>query len=319
MQIILLHSGSHARSVVLNGWRLTLAGMTIVAAIICLVMLLYYLTLRIAAHVDWPVLQRLTAVASTKEMAERDKYLKENLEAMAIRVGEMQAQLMRLDALGERVQGLAGIKPEEFNFKTAPGLGGAAPQPTAPMHDEPLTLEEFEKVLDALAWDVEYRADYLNVVESALMADKIKSRLLPTTQPINIGYQASSFGWRLDPFSGRSGFHEGLDFAAPPGTPILAAAGGVVIAAEYHFQYGNMLEIDHGNDIITRYAHASRLLVKIGDIVRRGQQVAKVGSTGKSTGPHLHFEVLVKGIPQNPRKFLSAGAGQASVASSRMP
>ena len=319
MQIILLHSGSHARSVVLSGWRLTLAALAMAAAIIGLVMLLYYLTLRIAPHVDWPVLQRLVAMDSTKELAERDKYLKENLEAMAIRVGEMQAQLMRLDALGERVQGLAGIKPEEFNFKTAPGLGGATTNPAAPAPDEPLTLEEFEKMLDALAQGVEHRTDYLNVVESALMADKIKSRLLPTTQPVNIGYQASSFGWRLDPFSGRSGFHEGLDFAAPSGTPILAAAGGVVIAAEYHSQYGNMLEIDHGNDIITRYAHASRLLVKIGDIVRRGQQVAKVGSTGKSTGPHLHFEVLVKGIPQNPRKFLSAGARQATVASSGKP
>ena len=319
MQIIVLHSRFHARSLTLSGWRLAMTGAAIFGMMICMAFLLYYLTLRIASEVELPFLQRFVASLSTQEKAERDKYVKENLEAMAIRVGEMQAQLMRLDALGERVQGLAGIKPEEFNFKTAPGRGGAEPSSVAPTQEEPLTLETFEKALDVLARDVEHRADYLNVVESTLMTDKIKSRLLPTTQPINIGYQASSFGWRLDPFSGRSGFHEGLDFAAPPGTPILAAAGGVVIAAEYHYQYGNMLEIDHGNDIITRYAHASRLLVKVGDIVRRGQQVAKVGSTGKSTGPHLHFEVLVKGIPQNPRKFLSAGAKQATTASALNP
>ncbi len=312
MQIIVLHSRFNARSLTLSGWRLMLAGAAFLATAVCMGFLLYYLTLRIAAEVDLPILEKLAVMTSSKERAERDRYVKENLEAMAIRVGEMQAQLMRLDALGERVQGLAGIKPEEFDFKRAPGVGGAepaspVPAPT-PTPGEPLSLDAFQGLLDTMAQDMGHRADYLNVVESTLMADKVKSRLLPTTQPVNIGYQASSFGWRLDPFSGRSGFHEGLDFAAPPGTPILAAAGGVIVAAEYHYQYGNMLEVDHGNDIVTRYAHASRLLVKVGDIVRRGQQVARVGSTGKSTGPHLHFEVLVKGIPQNPRKFLSAGA-----------
>lgn len=318
MQIIVLHSRFHARSVTLSGWRLALAAFTIAVAIVALSMLLFYLAVRYAPYLNLPFARHLSVHAASQELAERDRYLKENLDAMAIRVGEMQAQIMRLDALGERVQGLAGIKPEEFNFKSPPGRGGAAPS-AAPVPDQPLSVEEFQQLLDMLARDVEQRTDYMNVVESALMADRIKSRLLPTTQPVNVGYQASSFGWRLDPFSGRSGFHEGLDFAAPPGTPILAAAGGVVIAAEYHYQYGNMLEIDHGNDIITRYAHASRLHAKVGDIVRRGQHIANVGSTGKSTGPHLHFEVLVKGIPQNPRKFLTAGANQAKTASLTPP
>jgi murein DD-endopeptidase MepM/ murein hydrolase activator NlpD len=137
--------------------------------------------------------------------------------------------------------------------------------------------------------------------------------MLPTIQPVNVTYNASGFGLRIDPFTGRSTFHDGIDFPAPVGTPIIAAAGGVVIAAEYHHEYGNMLEIDHGNGIVTRYAHASRLLAKVGDIVRRGQQVAAIGTTGRSTGAHLHFEVLVKGVPQNPQKFLSAGADQAKL------
>jgi murein DD-endopeptidase MepM/ murein hydrolase activator NlpD len=132
-------------------------------------------------------------------------------------------------------------------------------------------------------------------------------------QPVNVTYNASGFGWRSDPFTGRAAFHTGIDFPAPVGTPIDAAAGGVVIATEYHSDYGNMLEIDHGNDIVTRYAHTSRILVKVGDIVRRGEHVADIGSTGRSTGAHLHFEVLVKGIQQDPHKFLSAGAEQARI------
>jgi murein DD-endopeptidase MepM/ murein hydrolase activator NlpD len=117
----------------------------------------------------------------------------------------------------------------------------------------------------------------------------------------------SLFGWRIDPFTGRSALHTGVDFQADFGTPILAAAGGVVVTQEFHPEYGNMIEIDHGNDLITRYAHASKTWVKKGDLIKRGQKIAEVGSTGRSTGKHLHFEVLVQGIPQDPLKFLAAG------------
>jgi len=207
---------------------------------------------------------------------------------------------------------LSGVKPEEFNFKEKPGRGGPEPSSGGEKATRDLSMIEFQRALDALATDLEHRADYMNVVETTLMSDKIKSKLLPTIQPVNVAYNASGFGWRIDPFSGRNAFHDGIDFASPTGTPIVAAAGGVVIAAEYHHDYGNMLEIDHGNDIVTRYAHASKLLAKVGDIVKRGQHVANIGSTGRSTGAHLHFEVLVKGVQQNPHKFLSAGANQAT-------
>lgn len=233
---------------------------------------------------------------------------------MAVKLGVMQAQLMRLDALGERIQGLAGVKPEAFNFRELPGRGGPEHSSVVPQSGPIVDMAGFQRALEAMTRDVEHRADYFNVVETALMNDKMKSKLLPTSQPVNVSYNASGFGWRLDPFNGRSTFHDGIDFAAPVGTAITAAAGGVVIAAAYHHEYGNMLEIDHGNNIITRYAHASRLLSKVGDIVRRGQQVAAVGSTGRSTGAHLHFEVLVGGTPQNPEKFLSAGSRQSNQA-----
>ncbi len=311
MQIILLHPRFTAKSVTLGSRHILLAALTFFAAVIMAASLLYYLTLRHAADMKLPFMQGALVPATQDDTSKKDRYVKENLAAMAMKLGEMQAQLMRLDALGERVQGLAGVKPEEFNFKDKPGRGGAEPSAMG-AHD--LNMVEFQSALDALARDVEHRADYMNVVETTLMSDKIKSKLLPTIQPVNVSYNASGFGWRLDPFTGRNAFHEGIDFASPTGTPIVAAAGGVVIAAEYHHDYGNMLEIDHGNDIVTRYGHTSKLLVKVGDIVKRGQHVANIGSTGRSTGSHLHFEVLVKGIQQNPNKFLSAGADQARIA-----
>jgi murein DD-endopeptidase MepM/ murein hydrolase activator NlpD len=309
MQIILLRH-LNAKSVTLTHWHLVLAAAVFGACVMVAASLLYYITFQHAAHLDIPLLRGILASAAQDDVSRQDKYVKENLAAMAMKLGEMQAQLMRLDALGERVQGLAGVKPQEFNFKEKPGRGGAEPSAA---QDRPLDMQDFKYALDALGNDVERRADYMNVVETALISNKLKTKLLPTTQPVNVSYNASSFGWRLDPFTGRQAFHEGIDFAATVGTPIIAAAGGVVIAAEYHHDFGNMLEVDHGNDIVTRYAHASRLLVKVGDIVRRGQHIADIGSTGRSTGPHLHFEVLVKGMPQNPGKFLSAGADLAKI------
>jgi murein DD-endopeptidase MepM/ murein hydrolase activator NlpD len=286
MQIILLHPRFNAKSVTLTHWHLIVVALMFALSVITAAALLYYITFRHAADLKLPFMRDLVVSATQDDANKKDKYVKENLAAMAMKLGEMQAQLMRLDALGERVQGLAGVKPQEFNFRELPGRGGAEPSSSK---QRPLEMSEFQKALDAMVKDVEHRADYMN-------------------------YNASGFGWRLDPFSGRNAFHEGIDFAAPAGTPIVAAAPGVVIAAEYHHQYGNMLEIDHGNDIVTRYAHSSRLLAKVGDIVKRGQRVAEIGSTGRSTGSHLHFEVLVKGIQQDPHKFLAAGSSQAKMA-----
>ncbi|WP_292937586.1 M23 family metallopeptidase [Noviherbaspirillum sp.] len=310
MQIILLHPRFSARTITLRHWHLLALALFFVMSVLVAAFLLYYLTFRHATDFNIPLVRDVVASATQEDSFRKDKYVKENLAAMAMKLGEMQAQLMRLDALGERVQGLAGVKPQEFNFREPPGRGGPAPS----ANDKPLSMSEFQKALDATAKDVEQRADYMNVVETTLMSYKIRSRLLPTIQPVNVSYNASGFGWRIDPFTGKNAFHEGIDFAAAVGTPIVAAAGGVVISAEYHHQYGNMIDIDHGNDIVTRYAHTSRVYVKVGDIVRRGQRIADIGSTGRSTGSHLHFEVLVKGVQQDPHKFLAAGADQAKMA-----
>jgi len=312
MQIILMHSRFiQAKSVTLSSHHVVLAILGFMLLTIMCGALMAALTFRLASA-DLPLLRHIlpASAALPNDPNAKDRYVKENLAAMAVKLGEMQAQLIRLDALGERVQGLAGVKPEEFNFKELPARGGPEIS-SAPSRE--LNMEEFQAALDALEKDVEHRSDYMNVVETKLMGFKIQSKMLPTIQPVNVAYNASGFGWRLDPFTGRSAFHEGIDFSAPTGTPIQAAAGGVVIAAEYHPQFGNMLEIDHGGELITRYAHTSKIYVKLGDIVKRGQHIADIGSTGRSTGAHLHFEVRVKDVPQNPHKFLSAGANQASL------
>ncbi|MDO8179048.1 MAG: M23 family metallopeptidase [Undibacterium sp.] len=316
MQIIVMHSRfTQAKSITLTSRHIIFSLLVfLMVTMFCSVMMMV-MTLRLASS-DIPFLKDLVpsnvAGALPNDPNAKDRYVKENLTVMAIKLGEMQAQLIRLDALGERVQGLAGVKPEEFNFKESPGRGGI--ENSGRIAPKELTMSEFQIALDAISRDVEQRSDFLNVVETKLIGFKVQSRLLPTIQPVNVSYNASSFGWRLDPFSGRSAFHEGIDFPGPSGTPIVASAGGVIVAAEYHPQFGNMLEIDHGGEIMTRYAHTSKIYVKVGDIVKRGQHVADIGSTGRSTGAHLHFEVRVKDVPQNPLKFLSAGANQTNLA-----
>src|SRR4029450_6099484 len=153
---------------------------------------------------------------------------------------------------------------------------------------------------------LEQRSDYLSVVEAELQSQAVRKALLPGSQPVADGYIGSGFGWRTDPFTGGMTRDDGVDFAASVVPPIHAAAGGVVVVAETHPVWGKVVEIDHGNDLRTRYAHASRLVVIAGDLVKRGQKIAEVGTTGRSTGPHLHFEVHSKGVAQNPSKFLSA-------------
>ncbi|MBR7799603.1 M23 family metallopeptidase [Undibacterium fentianense] len=309
MQVIIMHSRlTRAKSVTLSSKHL----FAFLSAFALLVLLVAFVLMGILGRIASTdstlmksILPQAFQASANVSLTGNDKYLKENLNAMAVKIGEMQAQLIRLDALGERVQGLAGVKPEEFNFKEAPARGGA--EIVADTAKQDLSLQDFQTALDALSKDLNYRSDYLNVVESKLMSYKLQAKLLPTIVPVNVGYNASTFGRRLDPFSGRTAFHEGLDFSAPTGTPIVAAAGGVVVAAEYHPEFGNMLEIDHGADMITRYAHASKLLAKVGDIVKRGQHIANIGSTGRSTGAHLHFEVRIKGVAQNPHKFLNPG------------
>lgn len=235
----------------------------------------------------------------------RQAYMQSSLDMMAQRVGQMQAQVQRLDALGVKLSEISGVDPKEFDFKQAPPQGG----PLLSSQVSPNTEKSLQHELDQLAKLISDRQDKLFALENMLLQSHLDASLLPSEPPVATGWSSSSFGYRSDPFTGAKARHEGIDFVAPSGTSITASAGGVVAFSAYHPQYGNMVEIDHGNETITRYAHASKLLVKVGQVVRSGDKIAEVGSTGRSTGSHLHFEVRYKGVAQNPSRFLKKNTG----------
>lgn len=290
---------ARSRAIHLSGTRLLLAGLGLSLCLMLVAAVLYHWVFLKGAREGWPVVGSLVRLVVKDEFAERDRFMRANLDAMARRVGEMQARMVQLESLGERVMGLAGIAPSDV--QKADGRGGVL------VSARNLSMEELQSTLDELERLTSQRVDLMTVLESRLFDQHIRKKMIPTHAPVTGRTAGSAFGWRVDPITGQSALHTGLDFQADTGTPILAAAGGVVVTQEYHSAYGNMVEVDHGNQLVTRYAHASRVLVKQGDIVRRGQKIAEVGTTGRSTGPHLHFEVLVQGIFQDPQKFLSAG------------
>ena len=168
-------------------------------------------------------------------------------------------------------------------------------------------MSEFQQMLGDISRTLDDRGDKLGVLDSLLLDDRLARKTIPTTLPVSMGYYSSNFGYRVDPITGKSTFHTGVDLIANVGTPVMAAAGGVVASSSYNGEYGNMVDVDHDNGLTSRYAHLSRSLVKAGDVVMKGQVIAMVGVTGRTTGPHLHFEVREKGIPLNPNKFLSMG------------
>jgi murein DD-endopeptidase MepM/ murein hydrolase activator NlpD len=299
---IILVSGrlATARTVTVSLPRLALIGFGVIAAVIAFTTALNYTMLRYAADLKVPLVQSFFSSMKRDDPARSESYLRESLNAMAIRMGQMQAELLRLDSLGERLAKLAGFKSQDLMFGQKPGQGGA-PSTLPPQN---LSLGDLSQQLDLLTRQVHDRGDQLGVLESLYTADSARKKLIPTTQPVRAAWHSSNFGWRIDPFSGERAFHEGIDFMAEHGAPIIAAAGGVVVYSDFHAQYGNMVEIDHGNGLVSRYAHASKRLVKLGDVVLSGAKIAEVGKTGRATGTHLHFEVRHRGVPQNPAQFL---------------
>lgn len=301
MHIILVSDRlATARSITLTWWHAVLFAGALFTSVLMLSSLFSYVTVRHAAEIRLPFLQDLLRTVNAEETQRSKDFVRENLNAMAVKLGEMQAQLLRLDTIGERLAGMAGVKTQDlkaFDSKTD-GRGGPLLLPSA------MSPSELQRAVDALAHQVEAKSDAISLIESQMLEDRLRKSLLPTSLPVDAQWNASSYGWRVDPFTGERAMHEGVDFVATPGTGIRAAAAGVVVSAERHPQYGNLVEIDHGKDLTTRYAHASKFLVKVGQLVKRGQLVAEVGSTGRSTGPHLHFEVRIRGLAQNPDRFL---------------
>jgi len=218
------------------------------------------------------------------------------INAIAARVGELQAQANRLNALGERLTQSGKLGDGEFNFERLPGMGGAETTSDMPAGELLGSLNRLQLQFDA-------SGHQLSVLEAMLYDQQVQQASIPSGRP-SAGYITSGFGTRADPFSGGRAHHLGIDFDANTGDPVRAAADGVVSFVGVKSGYGNVVEIDHGNGYSTLYGHNSRLVAKVGDLVRVGQQIAKAGSTGRSTGPHVHFEVHVNGRPVNPRPFL---------------
>ena len=301
MQIIVVSSDFRTKKSLTVGIPQVL-GLT-VALLVALGMtatLANYLSLKYAATSDHPLIRSVLLADQHAEAKQRQQQIQDNINSLAVKLGEVQAHMLRLDGLGEKLAKVAGLKPQELPSATAnSGRGGAA------TIGAPLSIDDFAQQLGALTKNVDVKADQLTVLEALLVEGSAQRKFLPTLPPVeNINY-TSNFGYRIDPFSGHQTFHEGVDFAAETGTPINAAASGKVIYADVHPAYGKSVEIDHGNGLVTRYAHGSELLVKDGDLVVRGQRIARVGTTGRSTGPHLHFEVRLNGVPQNPGRFLA--------------
>jgi murein DD-endopeptidase MepM/ murein hydrolase activator NlpD len=227
-----------------------------------------------------------------------------NLQAMAARLGELQARVLHLDSIGEKLAGLAGLRREKPD-----GIGGQG----GAFVPAPLSEGELQREIDRLGQEVSVRSEELSALEARLLEKRVRERLLPTTLPVRDAYLGSPFGHRADPIAGLRAMHEGIDFNAPPGTPVLAAADGVILSAGWDGDFGKLIEVDHGGGLTTRYAHLSRMDVKAGAVIKRGELLGAVGTTGRSTGPHLHFEVRMLGVAQNPAQFLALGEEYAQL------
>ena len=224
----------------------------------------------------------------------------QKLAALTLRVAELQARLVRLDALGDRLTTVAKLDNGEFDFSQRPAVGG----PQMDLAAEKPSIDEFQQTLKALTAQIEDRQQQLDTLEDLLANRKILSEVFIAGRPIKKGWLSSRYGRRNDPFTGRIAWHQGVDFAGKEGSDIIAVASGVVTWSGERGGYGQMVEINHGNGFSTRYAHCKTNLVKVGDIVKKGQVVALMGSTGRSTGPHVHFEVFKNGRAVDPSTYI---------------
>jgi len=241
-----------------------------------------------------------TVRSQQSEIAEVRRNAQADLDALALRLGHMQAQMLRLNALGERLVIQGNLDKDEFDFDAEPAVGG----PGSPVATESVAYPDFLGMLDELGAGINDREQKLSVLETLLMSRSLDERVMPSGRPVEDGWLSSNYGKRNDPFSGKQEFHKGLDFAGKKGSEVIVVGDGVVTWAGNRSGYGNLVEVSHGNGYVTRYGHNQKHLVKVGDTVRKGQQIALMGSTGRSTGPHVHFEVMRDGKTVNPAKYI---------------
>ena len=234
-----------------------------------------------------------------RQIAELKQQLQERVDAMAMRLGEVNAHVIRLDALGKRLTEMADIDNREFDFDTDPPSGG----PESDGEGVSAQIPDLTSMLSQLEARVQRRDSQLSALENVILAKELKEQIHPEGRPVAQGFISSYFGERQDPFTGHEAYHKGVDFAGTAGENVVAVAAGVVTWSGERSGYGTLVEVNHGDGYVTRYAHNEQTLVNVGDTVKRGQAIALMGSTGRSTGPHVHFEVLRNGRQVDPLSF----------------
>lgn len=242
-----------------------------------------------------------------KDLAEQQQTLEKakqemnaNLDALTQRIGLLQAHVNRINALGSRLVTMANMEAKEFDFLHPPAMGG----PDSELSQNAYESVEINKVLELLELQLLEKEQQLSLLDDVIIDITLQGKTKPEGRPVVDGWMSSAYGYRNDPFSGKRQFHHGVDFAGVEGGPIFTVASGIVARTKKHPQYGNMVEIDHGNGYMTRYAHTSKILVEVGQVVKRGQHIAEIGNTGRSTGPHVHFEVIKEGNTINPGSMI---------------
>lgn len=225
-----------------------------------------------------------------------------NMNALSQQLGKMQARVIRLDAIGQRLTKMAKLDKGEFDFDKEPAVGG----PESSDGLQSASVPDFMQQFDELSRQLDNRSEQLSVLESMLMSRNLQEQVLPAGRPIRKGWISSYYGMRTDPFSGKREHHGGVDLAGKEGSKVISVASGVVTWAADRYGYGNLVEVNHGNGYVTRYGHNKKIMVKEGDKVNKGDDLALMGSTGRSTGPHVHFEVLYNGRSQDPVKYINA-------------
>lgn len=302
-----------------RGWQIALFSAVAVAALAASAVTGAWLQARYGQQT---LLSPENEVAIVQQLQRDSEFVRGSVDAMAQKLGSLQAKLIEIDGISKRLAEVAGVSYTDPEIQASLDASAQSVMDYLDTLAEPKTLGfrraqpsdliaqpgsdlGLVQYLDILEAQLEDQKDRYSMLDLVLTKRAGVEAGLPSLMPVNYPYLSSSYGWRRHPITGRYVLHEGLDFSAPRGTPIYASSGGLVTFAAYKRGYGNMVEISHGNDLVTRYAHADQLLVKPGDFVEKGQEIAKVGSTGNSTGPHLHFEVRIGDHPLDPTLFLA--------------
>lgn len=296
--VVLRQRAAQVRSLDLPGYWVIGIG---TAVLVALVSVSFLAGFRLADRLSGQSSSLLARFSSSddQEIGELRARLQERVDAMSARVGQLNAHVIRLDALGKRLAEMADVDSHEFDFSMAPSAGG--PETIAGM---PIRAPELSSMIDDFESRLVQRDTQLNVLEQIILQRELRKQILPEGRPVERGFLSSGFGNRQDPLSGEFSFHRGVDFAGNAGDLVIAVGAGVVTFAGYRLDYGYVVDVTHGDGYVTRYAHNARVLVRQGETVSRGQRLAVMGSTGRSTGPHVHFEVLRNGTPVNPLAYL---------------